>query len=206
MPYRKRKTPVTNNFIANHTSPSSKSTRTIIRQYHNLLKRRARLLNKPLNDTTQHALTGIDQELNELGGLDVYQRMSTIGQGTIRGGGSEKVFIAWLRELELAKHLTDQKLRYGIHLAGLVPIGCTDALAMLYRLLEVGALKPDNYRTCSSWLECTPIDLQSRHPSINKQDFLLLDEGENHEHWDLVSLSLVLNFVPRPCDRGIYGK
>jgi len=180
MPSRKRKTPVTDNFIANHTSPSSKSTRTIIRQYHNLLKRRARLLNKPLDDTTQHTLTGIDQELNELGGLDAYQHMSTIGQGTIRGGGSEKVFVAWLRELGLAKHPADQKLR----------------------LLEVGALKPDNYRTCSSWLECTPIDLQSRHPSINEQDFLLLDEGENHERWDLISLSLVLNFVPRPRDRG----
>jgi len=116
MPSRKRKTPVTDNFIANHTSPSSKSTRTIIRQFHNLLKRRARLLNKPLDDTTQHTLTGIDQELNELGGLDAYQHMSTIGQGTIRGGGSEKVFVAWLRELGLAKHPADQKLRYGTYL------------------------------------------------------------------------------------------
>jgi 25S rRNA (adenine2142-N1)-methyltransferase len=71
------------------------------------------------------------------------------------------------------------------------------------RLLEVGALKPDNYMTCSSWIDTTPIDLRSRHPSILEQDFLLLDETENREKWDSISLSLVLNFVPDARDRGI---
>lgn len=70
------------------------------------------------------------------------------------------------------------------------------------RLLEVGALKPDNYATCSFWIDNHPIDLHSQHPSIAEQDFLLMDEFANREAWDLISLSLVVNFVPDPHDRG----
>jgi len=117
-----------------------------------------------------------------MGGLEAYQRMSSIGQGNDRGGGSEKVFIEWLTELGVPQALkeTGKKLR----------------------LLEVGALKPDNYQPCSSWIENTPIDLNSRHPSIREQDFLLMDLEENTSQWDAISLSLVVNFVPEPRDRG----
>ncbi|KAN0075486.1 25S rRNA (adenine(2142)-N(1))-methyltransferase [Tylopilus felleus] len=73
---------------------------------------------------------------------------------------------------------------------------------MSFSLLEVGALKPDNYASCSSWIATTPIDLRSRHPSIVEQDFLTMDAGEHREKWDLISLSLVVNFVPEPKDRG----
>lgn len=73
---------------------------------------------------------------------------------------------------------------------------------MANRLLEVGALKPDNYRAYSSWIHCTPMDLRSRHPSIVEQDFLLMDQDEHKDKWDVISLSLVLNFVAEPKDRG----
>jgi 25S rRNA (adenine2142-N1)-methyltransferase len=36
-----------------------------------------------------------------MGGLEAYQRMSAIGQGEDRGGGTEKVLIEWLKELGL---------------------------------------------------------------------------------------------------------
>ena len=72
----------------------------------------------------------------------------------------------------------------------------------LLRLLEVGAVRPDNYRGCASWIDVTAIDLHSRHPSILEQDFLLMDLNEHREAWDVVSLSLVLNFVPDGKDRG----
>ena len=70
-------------------------------------------------------------------------------------------------------------------------------------LLEVGALKPDNYTSCQAWVDVTPIDLHSQHPSILEQDFLLLDPEEYREKWDVISLSLVLNFVPDAKDRGV---
>jgi 25S rRNA (adenine2142-N1)-methyltransferase len=47
-----------------------------------------------------------------------------------------------------------------------------------------------------------PMDLRSRHPSIAEQDFLLMDQDEHKDKWDVISLSLVLNFVPEPKDRG----
>lgn len=52
---------------------------------------------------TSTALDELDREVEELGGLAAYQRMSSIGQGEDRGGGSEKVFIGWLREMEMHK-------------------------------------------------------------------------------------------------------
>lgn len=48
------------------------------------------------------------------------------------------------------------------------------------------------------------MDLRSRHPSIVEQDFLLMDEDENRGKWDIISLSLVVNFVPDPRDRGTH--
>ena len=70
------------------------------------------------------------------------------------------------------------------------------------RLLEVGALKADNYRGCSSWIENTPIDLNAQDPGIRQQDFLQMRGDENACEWDVLSLSLVLNFVPDPRERG----
>ncbi|KAJ3965885.1 putative methyltransferase-domain-containing protein, partial [Lentinula raphanica] len=124
-------------------------------------------------------LLNVEKEIEDLGGLKAYQRMSVIGQGSDRGGRSEKVLVGWWRDMELHKLGAEKKLR----------------------LLKVGALEPDNYASCSSWIENTPMDLNSRHPAIIEQDFLLLDQESNREKWDVISLSLVLNFVPEPLDR-----
>jgi hypothetical protein len=54
-------------------------------------------------------------------------------------------------------------------------------------------------------MDVTAIDLHSRRPSILELDFLLMDPASQPEHreaWDVVSLSLVLNFVPDGKDRG----
>lgn len=73
---------------------------------------------------------------------------------------------------------------------------------MWLRILEVGALKADNYQGCCSWIDNTPIDLNARDLGIRQQDFLQMSEDENTSKWDVVSLSLVLNFVPDPRERG----
>lgn len=49
-----------------------------------------------------------------------------------------------------------------------------------------------------------PIDLRSNHPDIQEQDFLLMDLKEHAGGWDVISLSLVVNFVPEPRDRGSF--
>lgn len=72
-------------------------------------------------------------------------------------------------------------------------------------MLEIGALAPDNYASCSKWIENHPIDLHSRHPDIGEEDFLNRSEPHtDDQRFDVISCSLVLNFVPDPKDRGRY--
>lgn len=79
------------------------------------------------------------------------------------------------------------------------------------RLLDVGALKHDNYASSKAFIEATPVDLHSRHVQIIQQDFLKIDPASDtpfhhsvpsNLNWDIISLSLVLNFVPDPQERG----
>jgi len=180
MKSRKRKTPVTDQ-ASSSSSSNPRSSRALIRRFHVLLKKKAQLQAQGVNvQNSTQTLAEIEEGIEALGGLSAYQRMSDIGQGDDRGGGSQKVLVSWLKAMGMSDRAGKNRLR----------------------LLEVGALKPDNYRSCSSWVDCTPIDLRSRHPSITEQDFLLMDEDKNREMWDVISLSLVLNFVPEPKDRG----
>ncbi|KAG6832723.1 hypothetical protein H0H92_012295 [Tricholoma furcatifolium] len=177
---RKRKTPIVFAESSGSSSTTPLSSRTTIRRFHVLLKRLAQLKAiKPITPDSAKALQDVENEITQLGGLEEYQRMSAIGQGNDRGGGSEKVLIGWLKDA-------------GFHR------GRSSKL----RLLEIGALKPDNYSACTSWIDSTPMDLRSRHPSIIEQDFLQIDVEEHRQKWDIISLSLVLNFVPEPRDRG----
>ncbi|KAA1474831.1 nucleolus protein [Dentipellis sp. KUC8613] len=178
----RRKVPVTSSSKQPSASGSSNphSSRTLIRRFHVLLKKQTRLRKEPANVSNKQALAAVEKEIEELGGLSAYQRMSAIGQGNDRGGGTEKIFVEWLKELEW-NHVKGK----GKH-----------------KLLEVGALKPDNYNSCSSWLDVQSIDLHSQHSSILEQDFLLMDAVHHQGKWDLISLSLVVNFVPDAHDRG----
>ncbi|KAJ3554614.1 hypothetical protein NM688_g3012 [Phlebia brevispora] len=185
----KRKAPVT----ATHTPRTSSSnkpaaTRAVIRRFHVLQKRQAQLRRALSRGGTssdgrdaQRELADIERQMAALGGLEAYQKMSAIGQGDDRGGGSEKILLEFLGELDIPKKLPKGEI---------------------WKVLEVGALKPDNYASCTSWMNVTPIDLHSRHSAILEQDFLKMDEETNREHWDLISLSLVVNFVPDLRDRG----
>ncbi|KAG2020521.1 nucleolus protein [Coprinopsis cinerea AmutBmut pab1-1] len=193
---RKRKVPVVPVDRATTSASKPQVTRTVIREFHVLLKRQAYLQKSGLkNAETYKELKEIEDRIEELGGLERYQHMSAVGQKEDRGGGSHRIFIGWLKEL--GAHLQrKEKLRYTSFLSRCV------CILKSRRLLEVGALKPDNYQSCSSWIDVFPIDLNSRHPAIKEQDFLKLDPVENKEKWEAISLSLVLNFVPDAKDRG----
>jgi 25S rRNA (adenine2142-N1)-methyltransferase len=70
------------------------------------------------------------------------------------------------------------------------------------RLLDGGALRPDNYARWAAWIAATAMDLRARAPGIVEQDLLALDLMHHAARWDVLALSLVLNFVPAPPDRG----
>jgi hypothetical protein len=70
-------------------------------------------------------------------------------------------------------------------------------------MLEIGALSPKNYAAKQPYVINSPIDLNSQHPDILAQDFLKRPlPNTDDERFDIVSCSLVLNFVPEPRDRG----
>jgi 25S rRNA (adenine2142-N1)-methyltransferase len=124
----KRKTPITDagatsGSIVGPSGSSSKpaATRKVIRRFHVLNKRQLQLRKtlgnqkkSGLSDEARQAkeeLTAIEQEIEEMGGLEAYQKMSVIGQGNDRGGGSEKVLIGFLDDLGYPMHLEKEKWR-----------------------------------------------------------------------------------------------
>jgi len=108
---KKRRVPVTT--PTHNSMPKSLTTRSTIRKFHVLLKRRARLETKPRTFEISRELEEIEQEMDSLGGLEQYQEMSVVGQSKERGGGSHKFLISWLRELHFPAGEGDKgTLRY----------------------------------------------------------------------------------------------
>lgn len=121
-------------------------------------------------------LARIDAEILQRGGLNAYQMASTVGQNSKRGGDSLKRLVSWYDELKRTAR----------------------------NALEIGCLSADNaILTSGVFGEVSRIDLNSQSPQILEQDFMErpLPAGEN-EKFDVVSCSLVLNFVPTPKERG----
>jgi 25S rRNA (adenine2142-N1)-methyltransferase len=105
---RKKKTPVTGT-STDVKSSTPQASRTTIRRFHVLLKRRTQLSGSSMPTDAQE-LAAINREIGEMGGIEEYQRMSAIGQGKDRGGGSEKIFVEWLLELGAKKQT--KKIRF----------------------------------------------------------------------------------------------
>lgn len=118
-------------------------------------------------------LRKIDYEIHEKGGLQKYQIASIHGQENKRGSDSSK----WL--FDAVPHLKTCEYRL--------------------KALEIGCLSTKN--VISRYCETTRIDLNSNEPGILKQDFMerpIPAQGE----FDIISCSLVLNFVSTPRKRG----
>ncbi|KAJ2205232.1 25S rRNA (adenine2142-N1)-methyltransferase [Coemansia sp. RSA 521] len=187
---------------------SSTETRRRINHFHTLIKQYAKLGALKQQTSDPQAISEVDEqiqavseEMTQMGGLDWYQRASLLGQSKQRGGDTSRWFVPKLRELDLHK---GQKLR----------------------LLDVGALSCLNYAKERAWIDVTPIDLNSQEPGIYQQDFLDIkppyvtppnskvednkdteDSSTSNSHlfrvpFDVVCLSLVVNFIGDPVKRG----
>ncbi|WVQ75442.1 hypothetical protein IAR50_005067 [Cryptococcus sp. DSM 104548] len=182
---RTKKQPISRSASASTHTPivSHKLTQAKIATFHTLLKKRAALkrqldsnLSAAARDAVSSSLQKLEIEMEGLGGLDGYQKASTLGQSKERGGDSSRVLIDWIKAMEYGRRDI--------------------------RLLEIGALRPDNY-SFHKWIHNTPIDLHSQHPDILEQDFFQRPlPAAEHDAFDIVSCSLVLNFVDEPLRRG----
>ncbi|KAK4683695.1 25S rRNA (adenine2142-N1)-methyltransferase, partial [Tremellales sp. Uapishka_1] len=172
---------------------SHKVTQATISSFHTLLKRQSRLQQQLASCSPSDDRAGLDKQLADilnaiaaLGGLDAYQKASTLGQSVERGGDSSKVLVSWLKELVPPTPSQKGKEK-----------------AKPLRMLEIGALTPSNYASCSTWIDNHPIDLNAQHADIVQQDFLLRPLPQtDDERFDIISCSLVLNFVSNVADRG----
>jgi len=157
-----------------HKSISAKVTRTLIRSYHRLHK----ALADAEKSGDRQRVESLREQIELQGGLEKYQQASLQGQAIDRGGDSSKLLLDWVNPL-----LADKKTRL--------------------RLLEVGALSTSNACSRSSLFSVTRIDLNSQAKGIQQQDFMERPlPTSNEEKFDMLSLSLVVNYVPDPTGRG----
>ncbi len=129
----------------------------------------------------------VQAQIDASGGLARYQQASIQGQSVQRGGDTSKVLMEWLSESAFASTPSEESRKK-------------------LRMLEVGSLRTDNACSKSGLLHVTRIDLHSQHPGIKEQDFMDMPIPRaadlEREGFDIVSLSLVVNFVGNPIERG----
>ncbi|PHZ14521.1 uncharacterized protein RHIMIDRAFT_199806 [Rhizopus microsporus ATCC 52813] len=177
---QKKKTPITQISTAKAKFKRSHAeTARLIRRFHVLNKELAKCRASP--QTLKNREAEILKEMESLGGLDWYQKASQLGQSKARGGDSSK----WLIQT-LKSHCKE----------------ALDKTTKPLKVLDVGAVAPNNYEAYSSWITAIPIDLNPQHPNIQKQDFLRMQPPALADRFDIVCLSLVINFVGDPKDRG----
>ena len=168
--------------VTRRPSLSSKATRALVRTHHTLRKQ----LSNALAQGDDRDAERLKAEIEASGGLRKYQEASIIGQSAERGGDTSKVLMEWL--LGITSSASFVEAHYKL------------------RMLEVGVLKPDNACSRSGLFEMQRIDLHSQHPDIEQQDFMQMQfpKPENlcEQGYDLVSLSLVVNFISDPTQRG----
>ncbi|KAJ3540875.1 hypothetical protein NM208_g4862 [Fusarium decemcellulare] len=156
-------------------SMSRKASRSLINAHHQLEKQRRQAAAKGDKD----AESRLASEVAKLGGLDHYQKASLQGQSLDRGGDTSKVLLEWLPVSDLRKRHQPLKM------------------------LEVGSLSTRNACSTSGIFAMQHIDLNSQEPGIKQQDFMERPLPKNDSDvFDIISLSLVLNFVPEAEGRG----
>ncbi|KAK2594445.1 25S rRNA (adenine2142-N1)-methyltransferase [Conoideocrella luteorostrata] len=154
---------------------SRKASRTLINRHHQLVKQHR----KSIAEGDKVVESVIAEELSKLGGLEQYQQASLQGQSIDRGGDTSKILLEWL------------------------PIRSIKKLSHKPRMLEVGSLSTHNTCSTSGIFDMVHIDLKSQEPGIVEQDFMHRPvPNKPSDKFDIISLSLVLNFIPDAEDRG----
>lgn len=150
-----------------------KDTQSLISQYHTISKQ---LRSEKDEDKKDY----LNAKLISMGGLHSYQAAS------LRGGRIDQGFSAagkWLvKELKGLDSFTDNRR---------------------LKVLDVGAINGEVYQRFSRIMDVTSIDLISQSPLVTQQDFFdrpipTADESR----FDVICLSLVINFVTDPSARG----
>jgi 25S rRNA (adenine2142-N1)-methyltransferase len=189
-PKTKRRKPVTE-----HAAPL-KDTQKLISSYHSL--------NKRLSAAKKAQNTGetikIQEQLEQMGGLQTYQRASLKGGDLQKGFGASGTWL--INQLstirDSLKVISAEVAGPGEEMENEVPI---KRRPPSMKLLDVGAITGEVYSK-HKFLDVTSIDLNSQSSSVIKQDFFDRPIPPPAEKFDIVCLSLVINFLGDCAKRG----
>ncbi|CAK4030986.1 25S rRNA (adenine(2142)-N(1))-methyltransferase [Lecanosticta acicola] len=146
-----------------------------------LIRSLSKELQKAKTRDDKERVSAIENQIDQLGGIKAYQEASIQGQAVDRGGDTSIVLLNWLKPVQQDLAQLDSK----------------------FKLLEVGALSTKNACSKSGLFDVTRIDLNSQGPGIEQQDFMERPlPPSSEEQFDIISLSLVVNFVPDATTRG----
>ncbi|UZJ56154.1 hypothetical protein CBS101457_005474 [Exobasidium rhododendri] len=145
---------------------------------HSLLIASFHALEKKLAQATDEAeRKKLLMERESLGGLKAYQDASLAGVDNLKGGESGKWIMQTVREVR-------GNVREDI------------------KLLDVGSLTGTSF-VKYPWIKATSIDIEPRGPNVQQVDFFDFPVPASEEdRFDVVSLSMVINFVGDIQDRG----
>eukprot|EP00842_Homolaphlyctis_polyrhiza_P006061 jgi/Hompol1/6456/HPOL_002273-RA len=142
-------------------------------------------LNKQLDQARRRgdsaAIVAIESQIDSMGGLQAYQRASLKGGDLSKGWGATEPASSQSGSLNRQASAGSRKLR----------------------MLDVGAITGETYDKYASFLDVTSIDLNSQTPKVIKQDFFDRPlPTSDTDRFNVVCLSLVINFVGDPASRG----
>ncbi|GAA5849829.1 hypothetical protein JCM8547_000579 [Rhodosporidiobolus lusitaniae] len=170
----------------------------LIRAFHAIQKQ---LASPALTDPGERKR--LEEEMEKLGGLEGYQEASKHGGDKSRGGETSKWLVKQIRSLKIG--LDDEKKEPPVE-----PTILEDGTKVWpprkerrkLRLLDVGAIAGTAYADFT-WISTTSIDLNPQAPHVQKCDFFDFPVPQSEdEKYDVVSLSLVMNFVGDLAARG----
>ncbi|WFD08618.1 25S rRNA (adenine(2142)-N(1))-methyltransferase [Malassezia vespertilionis] len=141
-----------------------------VKQAHTVAIAKYHALEKQIAQTTDIAeRSALEKQQRKLGGLAKYQDQSTTGSATDRGGESGKWCAKTLKNIIAP----DTKIS----------------------LLDVGAIAGTAYTKYTSWITTTSIDLNPRSENVHQSDFFDWPAPSAEARYNVVALSLVINFV-----------
>eukprot|EP00057_Strongylocentrotus_purpuratus_P000416 XP_001176184.2 PREDICTED: 25S rRNA (adenine(2142)-N(1))-methyltransferase [Strongylocentrotus purpuratus] len=179
---KKSKKPVTvmNTNEKNSSILGSKvSKRKVISRLHTIMKDIDKVKQEPTvsQEEKKMKVQQLELEIEELGGLNAYQQSSLLGEHLHGNINTSKWVLQKLKE-------SNVRATQGSKLC----------------LLDVGALQL-NYTKHTKWLDAAAIDLNPQCEGIIQSDFFEFKVGES-DAYDIIVLSLVLNFVSSASQRG----
>ncbi|KAJ3236108.1 hypothetical protein HDU81_011143 [Chytriomyces hyalinus] len=205
-------TTATSNSPSSPTKKRKLSTTQRINEFHALTKRLAHIQkqiqssNQPNNLDKEDASNGaledeaarVKEAIEALGGLHAYQRASLKGGDESKGRGACGKWLVGM----LNKYVVPG--REGMQVRKSEEKEESKKKVDRLKLLDIGALNGATYSKQRAWIDAEYVDLNPQHANVIRQDFFERPLPRTKaDLFDVLCLSLVVNFVDDPERRGI---